>query len=209
MNSNIIDFESKIKPLTPGNFYWTFEEGLNSDTCKFILDIATDSFKEVTLMGGADGGDFYNSHKDKTVRKGSSFFDNQQFVYDLVWPFLNTANKNAEWNFEISSAENYQIGKYEVGDFYASHLDGMGTEGTKFIDESKPNIDNKTRKMSMTLNLNDDYEGGDLILYDVGPIKQKKGNITFFPGYLLHEVTPVTKGTKYSLSMWFLGKPFK
>ena len=50
---------------------------------------------------------------------------------------------------------------------------------------------------------------GDLILYDVGPVKQKTGNITFFPSYLPHEVTPVTKGTRYSLVMWFLGNPWR
>ena len=61
----------------------------------------------------------------------------------------------------------------------------------------------------MIVNLNDDFEGGDLILYNDGLMKQKKGCITFFPSYLLHEITPVTKGTRYSLSMWFLGKPFK
>ena len=96
----------------------------------------------------------------------------------------NTANENAEWNFEISSAESYQIGKYEVDDFYQEHVDSLGTEGTVFKDPKNSNLDNKTRKMSMSVNLNDDYEGGDLILYDVGPVKQKTGNITFFPSYL-------------------------
>ena len=28
--------------------------------------------------------------------------------------------------------------------------------------------------MSMSVNLNDDYEGGDLILYDVGPENKKQ-----------------------------------
>ena len=163
------------KLLTPGNFYWSFEEGFNSDSCKFILDIAIGSFKEVSLMGEAG-----ESWKNSEMRKGSNFFDNQQFVYDLVWPFMTTANESAEWNFDISSAESYQISKYEVGDFYGQHIDSMGTGGTRFLDSTKPHLHNKTRKLSMTLNLNDDYEGGDLILYDVGPIKQKKGNITFF-----------------------------
>ena len=122
---------------------------------------------------------------------------------------MTTANENAEWNFEISSAESYQIGKYEVDDFYQEHVDSLGTEGTIFKDPKNPNLDNKTRKMSMSVNLNDDYEGGDLILYDVGPVKQKTGNITFFPSYLPHEVTPVTKGTRYSLVMWFLGNPWR
>ena len=96
-----------------GNYYWTFEKALDSKTCEFILDSAANHYSEVTILN-SDGG----TRKDERFRKGQSFFNNQQFVYDLIWPHLNTANKNAEWNFEISSAESYQISKYEVGDFY-------------------------------------------------------------------------------------------
>ena len=204
MNAKLIDFEPKTKDLTQGNYYWTFEKGLDSETCKTILDTATGHFNQVTILG-KDGQDKTNEN----IRKGHNFFDNQQFVYDKIWPIMTTANENAEWNFEISSAESYQIGKYEVDDFYQEHVDSLGTEGTIFKDPKNPNLDNKTRKMSMSVNLNDDYEGGDLILYDVGPVKQKTGNITFFPSYLPHEVTPVTKGTRYSLVMWFLGNPWR
>ena len=205
MNAKLIDFKSKTKPLTVGNYYWTFEKALDSKICNLILDTASNHFSKVVLINSQDG----KTKTNEQIRKGQSFFSNQQFVYDIIWPYLNTANKNAEWNFEISSAESYQIGKYEVGDFYKTHMDGMGTEGTILKDPKKPNLNNKTRKLSMTVNLNDDYEGGDLILYDVGPVKQKTGNITFFPSYLPHEVTPVTKGTRYSLVMWFLGNPWR
>ena len=63
--------------------------------------------------------------------------------------------------------------------------------------------------MSMSLILNDDYEGGDLILYGAGKVKQEIGSMVFFPSFLLHEVMPVTKGTRYSLVMWFLGNPWR
>ena len=31
----------------------------------------------------------------------------------------------------------------------------------------------------------------------------------FFPSFLMHRVTPVKQGTRYSLVSWFLGPPFK
>ena len=186
-----------------GNSSWSFKEGFNSEICKSILDTATNHFIDVGM------NPVTATHADKNMRTGSNFFDNQQFVYDLIWPFMIDANKNAKWNFEISSAESYQISKYEVGDCHKQHMDSMGTEGEKMIIPTKENLHNKVRKLSMIVNLIDDFEGGDLILYHDGLMKQKKGCITFFPSYLLHEITPVTKGTRYSLSMWFLGKPFK
>ena len=191
------------KFIIPGNSSWSFEKGFNSETCKTILDTATDNFIDVGMNSVTA------SHSYENRRTGNNFFDNQQFVYDLVWSFMTTANEQAEWDFEISSAEDYQLSKYEVGDFHKQHMDGMGTEGSKMINPTKENLHNKVRKLSMIVNLNDDFEGGDLILYNDGLMKQKKGCITFFPSYLLHEITPVTKGTRYSLSMWFLGKPFK
>ena len=72
----------------------------------------------------------------------------------------------------------------------------------------------------MTVNLTDskDYEGGDL-KFDFGPHSKNqyhtceeirpKGSIIVFPSYVYHQVTPVTKGTRYSLVMWSTGKPFK
>ena len=79
MNAKLIDFESKTKDLTQGNYYWTFEKGLDSETCKTILDTATGHFNQVTILG-KDGQDKTNEN----IRKGHNFFDNQQFVYDKI-----------------------------------------------------------------------------------------------------------------------------
>ena len=36
-----------------------------------------------------------------------------------------------------------------------------------------------------------------------------QGSIIVFPSYVYHQVTPVTRGTRYSLVLWSLGQPFK
>jgi PKHD-type hydroxylase len=40
-------------------------------------------------------------------------------------------------------------------------------------------------------------------------MKKEQGTIIAFPSYILHEVTPITKGKRYSLEGWITGKPFK
>jgi PKHD-type hydroxylase len=79
---------------------------------------------------------------------------------------------------------------------------------------------NKIRKLSVTINLNEpnDYEGGNL-KFDFGPHASERyhecveirprGSIIVFPSHIYHQVTPVTKGTRYSLVLWCLGYPFK
>ena len=177
-------------------------KGLDSKTCDLILDSAGD-FKKSIINSESTG---YDSHK---IRKVQTFFDNQKWVYDTIWPIMEGANKAAEWEFKIESAEPYQISKYEIGEFYNWHIDSIGTQGTKYIDKTKPHLDGKTRKISLSLILNDDFEGGDLVLWQQGGVKQEKGSLIFFPSFIPHQVTPVTKGIRYSLVMWFLGKPWR
>ena len=79
----------------------------------------------------------------------------------------------------------------------------------------------KVRKISMTVNLNNpqDYEGGNL-KFDLGPHSEGKrfkvfddmrsqGSVIIFPSFMYHCVTPVTSGTRYSLVLWLLGKPWQ
>jgi PKHD-type hydroxylase len=70
------------------------------------------------------------------------------------------------------------------------------------------------RKLSMVLQLSDpsEYEGGELELL-TGTIstivKKQKGIIHAFPSYVLHRVTPVTKGIRRTLVVWISGPRFR
>jgi hypothetical protein len=79
----------------------------------------------------------------------------------------------------------------------------------------------KVRKISMTVNLTDpkNYDGGNL-KFDLGPYTKKdrfkicddirpQGSAIVFPSFTYHCITPVTKGTRYSLVLWCLGKPWQ
>jgi PKHD-type hydroxylase len=70
------------------------------------------------------------------------------------------------------------------------------------------------RKLSLVLQLSDpsEYEGGELQTM-TGPtpaaVDKQKGLIAAFPSYVLHRVTPITKGTRYSIVVWVCGPSFK
>ena len=71
------------------------------------------------------------------------------------------------------------------------------------------------RKLSMSLILSDssEFEGGQLQLKTEGDnpitVDAPKGRAWFFPSYILHRVSPVTKGVRRSLVIWFGGPQFK
>jgi len=84
--------------------------------------------------------------------------------------------------------------KYDVGGKYNVHTDHFTTA---------------VRHLSIIINLNDEYEGGDLIFTDqqekeIKRLKLGKGSIVFFPSNFMypHMIEPITKGTRYSIVAW-------
>ena len=119
----------------------------------------------------------------------------QQGFETAVNDYISIHNK-----IKIQEYTHFRINCYETGGFMKEHIDNIHhSHGQK---TGYPHL-------TSLIFLNDDYEGGDLILYDGGTMKQNKGSMVFFPSYLHHKVSPVTKGTRYSLVMWFLGPPLR
>jgi predicted 2-oxoglutarate/Fe(II)-dependent dioxygenase YbiX len=86
----------------------------------------------------------------------------------------------------IKSSYNIRILKYNVGSFISDHSD----------------VD-KNIRASCTLNLNEDYEGGEFRFFD-GQIKEsfKTGDAMIFPAepIWVHGTEPITKGTRYCIN---------
>jgi predicted 2-oxoglutarate/Fe(II)-dependent dioxygenase YbiX len=93
------------------------------------------------------------------------------------------------FQFEATRMERYIVGSYSAG---AGHF--------------RPHRDNTTRgtahrRFAVTINLNSgDYEGGDLRFPEFGArtYRAPTGGAVVFSCSLLHEATPVTRGTRYA-----------
>ena len=206
------------------------EQGLKPEAQN---DKTTEEVK--TELGVSDA----DIEKARYIRDSEVTWMNDQWLYDLVYPYLHEANDKAGWKYEFSCSESFQFTKYGLNQFYGWHADGNSCHLGKYKraipgvtprDEKgmfprgytdNPNMVNKIRKLSMTINLNKpgEYEGGNL-KFDFGPHAAGKrfhecveirpqGSIIIFPSYVYHQVTPVTSGTRYSLVLWTLGQPFK
>jgi PKHD-type hydroxylase len=71
-----------------------------------------------------------------------------------------------------------------------------------------------SRKLSMAVQLADpsEYEGGNLqVMTATEPtnIRKQRGLIAVFPSYIVHQVTPVTQGSRQSLVAWVSGPAFR
>lgn len=91
--------------------------------------------------------------------------------------------------WQATRIERYIVSCYSAEDagFFRAHRDNT-TPGTAH------------RRFAVTINLNDDYDGGDLRFPEFGPATYRPpvGGATVFSCSLLHEATPVTRGLRYA-----------
>jgi PKHD-type hydroxylase len=193
------------------NTYWTFSNVLDEKTCNKIIDIGNNA-----EWGGGEVETNSKFEVDEAVRKSGVVFTNEQWLYDIIWPYMEKANFNSGWRYNIKYAESMQITKYEKGEFYNFHRDGKSDHLSSYNRSDNGFLHGNNRKLSMTVLLNDDYEGGDFQFAqyskekcNVISVEQNKiGSIIVFPSYMEHRIIPITKGLRYSLVVWFVGPPF-
>jgi len=137
-----------------------------------------------------------NQHRSSIVR----WVEDPQ-VKDMLWWYVQEANRLA-FGLDVQKVGSVQFTEYSASQ--AAHYDWH--HDVNWLGETAYD-----RKISVVLQLSDpsSYEGGDFEFNEVespAPDQLKtKGTILCFPSVLQHRVSPVTKGTRYSLVSWFEG----
>jgi PKHD-type hydroxylase len=88
--------------------------------------------------------------------------------------------------------------KYEQGMSFGSHVDNA----IRVLPGSARSI---RTDLSATLFLNDDYDGGELLIEDTGGTRSAKlpaGSMILYPATTLHRVSPITRGARIAAFFW-------
>lgn len=184
--------------------YRIYEHQLPEELCKGIVGITETDFSKA---------DVYKEGKnveDSSYRSNKIKWFNNSEIIEILSLYAERANVEAGWFFDIDSHEIPQVSSYEPEEFYDWHVD-MGVE--------KP-TDDSFRKITVAVNLNKDYEGGEFQIEKwCAPHIRKRhrtilkakgvGTVLVFPSFLHHRVKPVIKGNRYSLVCWFRGPQFR
>jgi len=180
--------------LDPVNLYAFWKNAFSEDECKTIIDIAKNKgLIKGTTMGKSDVRDSKVSWLYPTDGMNWAFRRVTDITLDLNQKFFKFDLFGLNEGFQFT---NYQAPSGKYG---------------KHIDRA---TNTPVRKLSISIQLTnpDEYEGGELKLYDgEEPLIMDKmqGTLIIFPSYVLHEVMPVTKGERNSLVTWVTGKQFK
>ena len=201
------------------NEWHIIHEAIDRKTCKKIISLGKDSFKpaqaDLHIESKEDKERINEYGVDKDTRVSDiSWITNVKWVKDLIIPALASANVNAGWKYNVIGVESLQLTRYKKDGFYTWHSDGKGCHlsGRTYGKDPNPYV----RKLSMTILLNDSYEGGEFQFASYNkkecmistPEFSKVGSSVVFPSVMEHRVVPVKKGTRYSLVGWFIGPPF-
>ena len=192
--------QPKATTVGPLNDYIKiYEDIFTPDECKMILDeyMDSDQWKPATVSSnsventsvrncdiiGISTPDTINKNRlhrvmiDKTIFKGVDKVA-QRYMKDFPNCFLK-------------SDSGYDLLRYKTGGYYRQHTDSF---------KEQP------RTLALSINLNDDYLGGNLAFFDQETqIRGGAGSVVVFPANFMypHEITDVTEGTRYSIVTWF------
>ena len=186
-NHKIIDQKYHLKGL------------INKDICNQLIKF----YEDHSSMAISERS--YKFNYDKELKDNCSFLnistlkDQQDFqeVHKIILKYLRIILTNYEIyirnklcptykNMFMTTTNNIRIIKYDVGQLIKDHTD----------------VQSNTRG-SVTINLNDDYEGGDFIFFGgLEKVSLSAGEAMLFPAEPLwiHGTEPVTKGARYAIN---------
>lgn len=148
-----------------------------------------------------------HSYNDPVTQKNTTYEDDlevagqdettQLYLKDVLNKCLSDYLTNvAPMSFEITELCNVRFNRYKTGTNMKFHHDHIHT----LFDGERKGVP----ILSVLGLLNDDFEGGDFLMFDGKKVNLEAGDIIIFPSNFLypHAVTTITKGTRYSFVAW-------
>lgn len=194
MQHLLTPYTRKIEP-----FAW-WEDAFTDQELNWLQQKAREATQEAQV-GGGNGGEV-NQNIRRSELNWLAKSEETNWVFARLSHIVSSLNADY-FGFDLTGfGEALQLTNYHEAKqgMYTWHQD-FGSSGV-------------SRKLSLVLQLSDpnDYEGGELQLLTKGQptsMQKKRGLITVFPAWTLHQVTPVVKGTRQTLVTWISGPAFK
>jgi PKHD-type hydroxylase len=190
-------------------FVW-WDNAFTDDELKKIIDYCEDQGLERAQILGTDTSE---TETIERVRRCDIKFhrrsEDTAWLFDRMNTIISSLN-NQFYGFDLNGYDSFQYTSYNAKEkgTYHWHMDTcLGTDGLP-VGMIEP------RKLSLTLLLNDDFEGGEFMV-NLGNedhathVEIPKGRVIAFPSFVIHSVKPVTKGFRKSVVIWVTGPKFR
>lgn len=181
------------------DFIHVFDDIVSPELCQRILNEYKDSNQWCpTLVGSGNVIENIRNCEEINLSDSvviSSNFDVRKKIDEELHECMKKCiekyrEKHTDFNVDIDTG--YSLLRYNEGQFYVQHTDS-------FVHQQ--------RSASCSINLNEDYDGGEFAFFDREiMIRTKSGSAIMFPSNFMypHEIMPVINGTRYSIITWLV-----
>lgn len=167
----------------------------NAEFCQSIVNsINTNKWEKHSYNDPISGkSTTYDDDLDITFSNNKLTLELHNFFTECVEDYLKNVVPNT---FGLTNITSIRYNRYEIGTNMKMHHDHIHT----IFDGERKGVP----ILSVLALLNDDFEGGDFLMFDGKKLKLTAGDVIVFPSNFLypHAVTTVTKGTRYSCVSW-------
>jgi predicted 2-oxoglutarate/Fe(II)-dependent dioxygenase YbiX len=160
------------------------------------------------IIENVDSGDWHKHvYNNPVTNKYTTYEDDLEISYQdetidaVLNDFISKCTSDYLENvvpipFKLQEMTKVRFNRYKTGTNMKIHHDHIHT----LFDGEKKGVP----IISVLGLLNDDFEGGDFLMFDSKKVNLSAGDIIIFPSNFLypHAVTTVTKGTRYSFVAW-------
>ena len=172
--------------------------GFTDQECDQIIDLGLQLPRQAATMDGGHSIRHYRRNHVAWIPANSTTSSWLSFKLRDIVRYIN----QEYYQYNISGLEDYQFTIYDQAtDCYHDHIDLLDSQGYH-------------RKLSLSIQLSssDDYTGCDLEVingFGFTAADRQRGSVSAFPSFLLHRVTALTQGCRYSLVVWAVGSYFQ
>ena len=171
-----------------------YEDVLDKEVCKNIIDeVNYDDFQDSQIAGKPEDKGLT---VDKTTR--NCYVKNLDLKFDnVVFKSVEEIIKKYQTDFPY-----FHIGA-DANDTGYEHLLYKGSEKGTYVTHTD-SFDKFPRLISMSILLNDDFDGGNFCFFDEYKIEKKVGSAVVFPSNFCfpHSVLPVSNGNRHAIITW-------
>ncbi|HMC38603.1 MAG TPA: 2OG-Fe(II) oxygenase [Acidimicrobiales bacterium] len=176
--------------------------GLSRSEVEAVLSAIDEQKMSQGRIGAQEGRNLVTAVRSGAVQWLAAK-DVGEAVFSHLYTLAIVANRERRWDFKLEGVTpNLQATRYssDGGQHYSWHMDwGLGPT--------------RSRKIGLVAHLSEpgDFDGGRLQLTAGSrPVdaRQERGTVTVFPAFVMHRVTPVTRGVRLGAVLWAVGPSF-
>lgn len=202
--------DKTITPNILSTSHLVLDNFLSDNECKLVTDYVDANYK---LSPGLNRDNKITINRDSSIAFVEPD-DNINWLYDKIIEKILPIN-NKYQRFDLTHLDRFQYVTYSEGQYLEYHTDDY----FDYLQVNGELRDLLLRKLSVSIGLNDEYEGGEFEIqnfkgsvgepYSISRFKLKKGSAIIFPSFQLHKVHKVNKGTRKAIVAWFFGPKWR